>query len=92
MGGGAVKCRDCIEGDHESCVDNYAAHDGLDVMPQMCSCEDGDCAPGMSWACAEWLHNCGWCICSCHEDPQAREVWKEAHRRYVASIDREAVR
>jgi hypothetical protein len=80
-------CVDCERGDHNACVDNYPAHDGLDVMPQMCWCTEGDCAPTVSYSCAEWMHNCGGCICWCHESEEARRMSRECHDRWSRSLE-----
>lgn len=71
-------CEACLEGKHDECID-IGEQDGY----PMCSCVKGDCVPQLSYACAEWLHNCAGCPCSCHQDPDLHEAWKKVHAAWV---------
>lgn len=80
-----MKCADCLEGKHEDCIDNVPIHDGEDARAffPLCSCEEGECAPQLSYACSGFLHNCPGCPCSCHNDKELRAAWKKVHSAWV---------
>lgn len=70
---------------HEDCENieaNIGAFDALDFIT-VCSCECPETE--MSYACAEWLHNCPGCLCSCHQNPAERAIWNEAWKRWSTS-------
>jgi len=80
-------CDACKEGRHDECVDaGLSFHDILDAIPPACDCDEGDCADSVSMVCDSGFHNCPGCPCECHDDPKVREVWREAHRRYVGRL------
>lgn len=77
------QCDSCAKGDHDDCIDNAinaGAVDALDFCPPICGCDQGESAPVISWASAEWLHNCSGCPCECHDDPKTealvRQCWQ----------------
>lgn len=80
-------CGACAAGEHEECWDaDIVIHDIYDAPSHACECDEGPCAGEVSYACAEWLHNCPGCPCECHGDEKARAIWREAHQRYVKGL------